>query len=72
MNALNAAAAGVTNAMQMYDRSAMKIAQSAGSDFTGVAEAVVEQKQAEVAMAASMAVMKSARESTGQLLNLLV
>lgn len=72
MNALNAAAAGVTNAMQMFDRSAVKIAQSATTDVAGVAEAMIGQKQAEVALAANIAVMKSAREATGQLLDLLV
>jgi hypothetical protein len=72
MNALNAAAAGVTNAMQMFDRSAVKISQSATSDLNGVAEAVIGQKQAEVALAANIAVMKSAKDSTGQLLDLLV
>ena len=72
MNALNAAAAGVTNAMQMFDRSAARIAQGATTDVAGVAEAMIGQKQAEVALAANLAVMKSAREATGQLLDLLV
>ncbi|MBP2158729.1 MULTISPECIES: flagellar hook protein FlgE [Asticcacaulis] len=72
MNALNAAAAGVTNAMQMFDRSAVKIAQSSATDIGSVAEAVVAQKQAEVAVAANVAVMKSAKEATGQLLDLFV
>lgn len=72
MTALNAAAAGVTNAMQMFDRSAVRIAQSATTDVAGLAEAMVGQKQAEVAVAANIAVMKSAREATGQLLDLLV
>lgn len=72
MNALNAAAAGVTNAMQMFDRSAVRIGQSAATDITDVAEAMIGQKQAEVALAANIAVMKSAKEATGNLLDLLV
>jgi hypothetical protein len=72
MNALNAAAAGVTNAMQMFDRSAVRIAQGGATDLTGMAEAVIQQKQAEVAVAANVAVMKSAKEMTGQLLDMLV
>ena len=72
MNALNAAAAGVSNAMQMFDRSAVRIAQSSATDVAGLAEAVMGQKQAEVAVAANIAVMKSAKEATGQLLDLLV
>ena len=72
MNALSAAAAGVTNAMQMFDRSAVRIAQSSATDVSGVAEAVVAQKQAEVAVAANVAVMKSAKDAAGQLLDLFV
>ncbi len=72
MNALNAATAGVTNAMQMFDRSAGRIAQSATTDVGDVADAMVAQKQAEVAVAANVAVMKSVKETTGQLLDLLV
>ena len=72
MNALNAAAAGVTNAMQMFDRSAVRIAQGSATDLGGLAEAVIQQKQAEVAVAANVAVMKSAKEMSGQLLDMLV
>lgn len=72
MNALNAAVAGVSNAMQMYNRSAVRIAQASPGDFSGVAEAVIQQTQAETALAASMAVMKSAKEANGRLLDLFV
>jgi hypothetical protein len=71
MTSLNAAAAGVTNAMQMFDRSSARLAQSATTDVSGLAEAVVGQKQAEVAVAANIAVLKSANETTGRLLDLL-
>ncbi|ADU13466.1 hypothetical protein [Asticcacaulis excentricus] len=70
MIAFNTAAAGALNATRMFDRAATKVAQSAGSDMSTLLGAVVVQSEARTAFAANLAVMKTAEEMTGRLLDL--
>jgi len=70
MIAFNTAAAGALNATRMFDRAATKVAQSAGNDTTDLIVAVVDQSQARTAFSANLAVMKTAEQMTGRLLDM--
>ncbi|BEV10140.1 flagellar hook protein FlgE [Asticcacaulis sp. DW145] len=70
MIAFNTAAAGALNATRMFDRAATKVAQSAGNDTTDLIGAVVDQSQARTAFSANLAVMKTAEQMTGRLLDM--
>lgn len=62
------AASGVSAAMQRFEQSAVRVSQ--GGSFDTLAGELVEQTQAEVAVAANIAVLKSVNETTGRLLDL--
>ena len=68
MNAASIAASGVSAAMARFEQSAVRMSQS--GSFDDVAGELVEQTQAKVSVAANIAVLKSANETTGMLLNL--
>lgn len=70
MIAFNTASAGALNATRMFDRAATKVAQSAGNDTTDLIGAVVDQSQARTAFSANLAVMKTAEQMTGRLLDM--
>ncbi|UDF04241.1 flagellar hook protein FlgE [Asticcacaulis sp. AND118] len=70
MIAFNTAAAGALNAARMFDRSAMKVAQTAGTEAADLTSAVLDQKQAQTAFSANLAVLKTSQDMTGQLLNM--
>ncbi|BBF80635.1 hypothetical protein [Asticcacaulis excentricus] len=70
MIAFHTAAAGALNATRMFDRAATKVAQSAGGDTNTLLGAVVDQSEARTAFAANLAVMKTAEEMTGRLLDM--
>lgn len=73
MIAFNTAAMGAVNAAQRFDRSAGKIAEASATDggnARDVISAFVEQKEARTAFSANLAVMKTASDMTGRLLDI--
>lgn len=69
MIAATTAAAGVSAAMARFEQSAVRMSQGS---LDALPEELIEQTQAKVAVAANVAVLKSANEMTGRLLDLFV
>lgn len=68
MNAMSIAASGIASALQRFDASAVRTAADPLADLAGE---TVERLQAKVAVQANAAVLRSADEMTGALLDIL-